>query len=239
MGYSRGPSGDKLNQTMRSHSPAVTWAFPSQARGSKAASSRATGIPDLSIEDTAQDPSIAARNSYPTTEDEQEPYFPSHQRKKKSVLHKRPKTTSVSSAVSSDTDGEEYNWTNDKSILESNAALIEAKLKRKEDDEKARQDEHEKHEQEEAIRKAVEEQLEKEAKEQEQKDRIKAEEDNKRKIAAEKLKAELEAKKKAAEEKKKLEEEEKKKAIEEKRKVDAEAKKKALEEKKRLEEEKT
>merc|ERR1712080_297590 len=99
-----------------------------------------------------QDPSINARNSYPTTEDEQEPYFPSHQRKKKSVLHKRPKTTSVSSAVSSDTDGEEYNWTNDKSILESNAALIEAKLKRK-DDEKAIQDELEKQDQEEALRK--------------------------------------------------------------------------------------
>merc|ERR1712018_804327 len=145
--YSRGPSGDKLNHTMRSHSPAVTSSFPSQARGSKATSSRATGIPDLSVEDTTQDPSIAARNSYPTTEDEQEPYYPSHQRKKKSVLHKRPKTTSVSSAVSSDTDGEEYNWTNDKSILESNAALIEAKLKRKED-------EIEKQEQEEALRKA-------------------------------------------------------------------------------------
>ena len=166
-------------------------------------------------------------------------------------MHKRPKTTSVSSAVSSDTDGEEYNWTNDKSILESNAALIEAKLKRKEDEiekqeqeeamkkaEKAKQDEIEKQEQEEAIRRAVEEQMEREAKEQEEKDRIKAEEENKRKIAAEKRKAELEAKKKAAEEKKKLEEEEKKKAIEEKRKKDAEAKKKAMEEKKRVEEEK-
>ena len=100
-------------------------------------------------------------------------------------MHKRPKTTSVSSAVSSDTDGEEYNWTNDKSILESNAALIEAKLKRKEDEiekqeqeeamkkaEKAKQDEIEKQEQEEAIRRAVEEQMEREAKEQEEKDRI-------------------------------------------------------------------
>jgi len=249
--YSRGPSGDKLNQTMRSHSPAVTSSLPSTARGLKATSSRTSGIPDLSVEDTTQDPSFAATNSYPTTEDEQEPYYPSHQRKKKSVLHKRPKTTSVSSAVSSDTDGEEYNWTNDKSILESNAALIEAKLKRKEDEierqeqedamkkaEQAKQDEIEKQEQEEAIRKAVEEQMEREAKEQEEKDRIKAEEENKRKIAAEKRKAELEAKKKAAEEKKKLEEEEKKKAIEEKRKKDAEAKKKAMEEKKKLEEEK-
>merc|ERR1712110_912029 len=130
--YSRGPSGDNLNKQMRSHSPAVTSSFPSQSKGSKTISSRTGGIPDLSVEDTTQDPSIAARNSYPTTEDEQEPYFPSHQRKKKSVLHKRPKTTSVSSAVSSDTDGEEYNWTNDKSIMQSNAALIEAKLKRKE-----------------------------------------------------------------------------------------------------------
>merc|ERR1712203_779457 len=152
--YSRGPSGDKLNQTMRSHSPAVTSSLPSTARGLKATSSRASGIPDLSVEDTTQDPSFAATNSYPTTEDEQEPYYPSHQRKKKSVLHKRPKTTSVSSAVSSDTDGEEYNWTNNKSILESNAALIEAKLKRKEDDEKAIQDELEKQDQEEAMRKA-------------------------------------------------------------------------------------
>merc|ERR1711997_1034990 len=182
--YSRGPSGDKLNQTMRSHSPAVSSSFPSQAKDSRAVSSRATGIPDLSIEDTTQDPSIIARNSYPTTEDEQEPYFPSHQRKKKSVLHKRPKTTSVSSAVSSDTDGEEYNWTNDKAIMQSNAALIEAKLKRKEDEierqeqedamkkaEQGKQDEIEKQEQEEAIRKAVEEQMEREAKEQEEKDR--------------------------------------------------------------------
>ena len=52
--YSRGPSGDKLNQTMRSHSPAVTSSFPSQTKGSRAVSSRATGIPDLSIEDTTQ-----------------------------------------------------------------------------------------------------------------------------------------------------------------------------------------
>merc|ERR1712001_219492 len=197
---------------------------------------------------------IAARNSYPTTEDEkEEAYFPSH-RKKKSVLHKRPKTTSVSSAMSSDTEGEEYNWTNDKSIMQSNVALIEAKLQRKEqldkeheeevdmstnvDDEKILEDEIKRKEEEDAIRKAVEEQLEREAKEQEEKERIKEEEEQKRKLVAEKKKAELEAKKKAAEEKKRLEEEEKKKAIEEKRKKDAEAKKKANEEKKKLDAEK-
>merc|ERR1712203_1129577 len=95
-----------------------------------------TGIPDLTVEDTGNigDHSMPARGSYPTTEDEQEEaYFPSH-RKKKSVLHKRPKMSSAmsSSAVSSDTDGEEYNWTNDNSIMQSNVALIEAKLKRKE-----------------------------------------------------------------------------------------------------------
>merc|ERR1712203_988304 len=95
-----------------------------------------TGIPDLTVEDTGNigDNSMPARGSYPTTEDEQEEaYFPSH-RKKKSVLHKRPKMSWAmsSSAVSSDTDGEEYNWTNDNSIMQSNVALIEAKLKRKE-----------------------------------------------------------------------------------------------------------
>merc|ERR1711981_973206 len=85
----------------------------------------------------------------------------------------RPKTTSVSSAMSSDTDGEEYNWTNDKSLMQSNVALIEAKLKRKEqldngsaeqvedtskfEDEIALKDKA-KEEAEEAIRKAEEEQ---------------------------------------------------------------------------------
>ena len=52
--YSRGPSGDRLNQTMRSHSPAVTSTLPSTARGLKGTSSRTSGIPDLSVEDTTQ-----------------------------------------------------------------------------------------------------------------------------------------------------------------------------------------
>ena len=47
----------------------------------------------------------------------------------------------MSSAMSSDTEGEEYNWTNDKSILQSNAALIESKLQRKEQLEKENEEE--------------------------------------------------------------------------------------------------
>merc|ERR1712223_1613894 len=185
--YSRGPSGDNLNKQMRSYSPSVTTSstLPSARRENttRISSSRATtGIPDLTVEHTGNigDNSMPARGSYPTTEDEQEEaYFPSH-RKKKSVLHKRPKTTSVSSAMSSDTEGEEYNWPNDKSIMQSNVALIEAKLQRKEqldkeheeevdmstkvDEEKILEDEIKRKEEEDAIQKAVEEQLEREAK---------------------------------------------------------------------------
>ena len=47
----------------------------------------------------------------------------------------------MSSAMSSDTEGEEYNWTNDKSIMQSNVALIESKLQRKEQLEKENEEE--------------------------------------------------------------------------------------------------
>ena len=55
--YSRGPSGDKLNQQMnRSYSPSVSSTLPSHAKDSKSSrigSSRAADIPGFSVEDTS------------------------------------------------------------------------------------------------------------------------------------------------------------------------------------------
>lgn len=174
----------------------------------------------------------------------------------------------MSSGVSSDTEGEEYNWTNDRSILQSNAALIEEKLKLKEqyfDDldnertatvtteqeamEQIRVEEEAKQKLRDenilvdidANKKAAEEKkkLEAEAK-------MKEEEVAKKKLADEKEKAEIEAKKKEEEEAKKKIDDEKKKAImetkrkaAEEKKLEAEAKKKDQEEaKKKLADEK-
>jgi len=53
--YSRGPSGDKLNQRMRSQSPSVTSTFQSQAKDTKVSrtpASRSGAIPGLSVQDT-------------------------------------------------------------------------------------------------------------------------------------------------------------------------------------------
>merc|ERR1712110_219355 len=249
--YSRGPSGDNLNKQMRSYSPSVTTSstLPSARRETttRISSSRATtGIPDLTVEDTGNigDHSMPARGSYPTTEDEQEEaYFPSH-RKKKSVLHKRPKMSSAmsSSAVSSDTDGEEYNWTNDNSIMQSNVALIEAKLKRKEmiDNEEEEEDKGSKMSNEVTSEANLKQKQEDEAKRmaaaEEEAKRQAAEEEAIRKAVAEQL--EIEAKEQEEKDRLKSEEDAKRKAVAEKRKAELKEKKKEAQEKKRLEEEK-
>ena len=186
---------------------------------------------------------MPARGSYPTTEDEQEEaYFPSH-RKKKSVLHKRPKMSSAmsSSAVSSDTDGEEYNWTNDNSIMQSNVALIEAKLKRKEmiDNEEEDEDKGSKMINEVTSEANLKQKQEDEAKRmaaaEEEAKRQAAEEEAIRKAVAEQL--EIEAKEQEEKDRLKSEEDAKRKAVAEKRKAELEEKKKEAQEKKRLEEE--
>merc|ERR1712110_240746 len=247
--YSRGPSGDNLNKQMRSYSPSVTTSstLPSARRETttRISSCRATtGIPDLTVEDTGNigDHSMPARGSYPTTEDEQEEaYFPSH-RKKKSVLHKRPKMSSaMSSSVSSDTDGEEYNWTNDNSIMQSNVALIEAQLKRKEmiDNEEEEEDKGSKMSNEVTSEVNLKQKPEDEAKRmaaaEEEAKRQAAEEEAIRKAVAEQL--EIEAKEQEEKDRLKSEEDAKRKAVAEKRKAELEEKKKEAQEKKRFEEE--
>ena len=166
---------------------------------------------------------MPARGSYPTTEDEQEEaYFPSH-RKKKSVLHKRPKMSSAmsSSAVSSDTDGEEYNWTNDNSIMQSNVALIEAKLKRKEiiDNEEEEDNKGSKMinevTSEANLKQKQKEETKRMAAAEEEAKRQAAEEEAIRKAVAEQL--EIEAKEQEEKERLKSEEDAKRKAVAEKR----------------------